>query len=97
MKAFPLTLRVLAHLLSYPDAELRSHLDELGTALHQERALSATRLAELDTLLQRLARRDALDTEAEFVELFDRGRGTACTCLSTCTATAATAARPWWT
>ena len=33
MKPFPLTLRVLAHLLSYPDAELRSHLDELGTAL----------------------------------------------------------------
>jgi nitrate reductase delta subunit len=77
MKAFPLTLRVLARLLSYPDAELRSHLDELGTALHQERALPASRLAELDTLLQRLARRDALDTEAEFVELFDRGRGTA--------------------
>ena len=77
MKPFPLTLRVLAHLLSYPDAELRSHLDELGTALRQEQALSTARLAELDTLLQRLARRDALDTEAEFVELFDRGRGTA--------------------
>ena len=77
MKAFPLTLRVLAHLLSYPDAELRSHLDELGTALRKEQALSPARLGELDTLLQRLARRDALDTEAEFVELFDRGRGTA--------------------
>ena len=77
MKPFPLTLRVLAHLLSYPDAELRSHLDELGTALRKEQALSTARLGELDTLLQRLARRDALDTEAEFVELFDRGRGTA--------------------
>lgn len=77
MKPCPLTLRVLAHLLSYPDAELRSHLDELGAALRQEQALSAARLAELDTLLQRLAHRDALDTEAEFVELFDRGRGTA--------------------
>ena len=77
MKPFALTLRVLAHLLSYPDAELRTHLDELGTALRQEQALSAARLAELDALLQRLARRDALDTEAEFVELFDRGRGTA--------------------
>ena len=77
MKPFALTLRVLAHLLSYPDAELRTHLDELGTALRQEQALSEARLAELDALLQRLARRDALDTEAEFVELFDRGRGTA--------------------
>ncbi len=77
MKPFALTLRVLAHLLGYPDAELRTHLDELGTALRQEQALSEARLAELDALLQRLARRDALDTEAEFVELFDRGRGTA--------------------
>ncbi len=77
MKPFALTLRVLAHLLGYPDAELRTHLDELGTALRQEQALSAARQTELDALLQRLARRDALDTEAEFVELFDRGRGTA--------------------
>ena len=29
------TLRVLAHLLSYPDAELRAHLPELEAALHQ--------------------------------------------------------------
>jgi nitrate reductase delta subunit len=35
------------------------------------------RLAELGALLQRLGRRDALETEAEFVELFDRCRGTA--------------------
>ena len=77
MKPFALTLRVLAHLLSYPDAEWRTHLDELGTALRQEQALSAARQAELGALLQRLARRDALEIEAEFVELFDRGRGTA--------------------
>ena len=36
------TLRVLAHLLSYPDAELRSHLPELQSALHDE-ARSAVR------------------------------------------------------
>ncbi len=76
-RPMPLTLRALAHLLSYPDAELRSHLAELGDALHGERALSPARLGELDALLQRLAQRDALETEAEFVELFDRGRGTA--------------------
>jgi hypothetical protein len=67
---------VLAHLLSYPDAELRAHLPELQAALHEERALSPARLAELDALITRLARRP-LDTEAEYVELFDRGRGTA--------------------
>ena len=71
------TLRVLAHLLSYPDAELRAHLPELRAALHEERALGASRLAELDALITRLTRRQPLDVEADHVELFDRGRGTA--------------------
>ncbi len=34
-----LTLRVLAKLLAYPDAELRAHLGELRAALRAERAL----------------------------------------------------------
>jgi nitrate reductase delta subunit len=88
---------VLAHLLSYPDAELAFAPGRTGHGAAPGASPLTSRLAELDTLLQRLARRDALDTEAEFVELFDRGRGTACTCSSTYTATAATAARPWWT
>ena len=71
------TLRVLAHLLSYPDAELRAHLPELQAALHDEKALGAARLAELDAFITRLARRPPLDVEADYVELFDRGRGTA--------------------
>ena len=77
MKRFSLTLRVLSHLLSYPDAELRGHLPELRAALHDERALGASRLAETDALIERLQRRRPLDVEAEHVELFDRGRGTA--------------------
>jgi nitrate reductase delta subunit len=77
MKTISKTLRVLAHLLSYPDAELRAHLPELQAALHEERALGASRLAELDALIGRLARRLPLDVEADHVELFDRGRGTA--------------------
>ena len=77
MAPFSLTLRVLAHLLRYPDAELRAHLPELRAALHDERSLSASRLAELDALIARLANRRALEVEAEHVELFDRGRGTA--------------------
>ncbi len=71
------TLRVLAHLLSYPDAELRAHLPELRAALHDEGALSPSRLAELDALIERLHKRRPLDVEAEHVDLFDRGRGTA--------------------
>jgi nitrate reductase molybdenum cofactor assembly chaperone NarJ/NarW len=72
-----LTLRVLAHLLRYPDAELREHLGELRDALHDERALSFGRLAELDRLIERLRTRRRCCVEAEYVELFDRGRGTA--------------------
>ena len=48
------TLRVLAHLLSYPDATLRAHLPELRAALRDERALTFGRLAELDALMDRL-------------------------------------------
>jgi nitrate reductase molybdenum cofactor assembly chaperone NarJ/NarW len=72
-----LTLRVLAHLLSYPDAALRGHLDEMRDALRSERALTAGRLLEIDALVDRLRSPRTLDTEAAYVELFDRGRGTA--------------------
>ena len=72
----PRTLRVLAKLLSYPDAELRQHLPELRDVLHNELALSPRRLIELDELIDTLAQADALDAEAGYVELFDRGRAT---------------------
>lgn len=71
------TLRVLAHLLRYPDAELRSHLPALREALHGERALTGARLAELDALFDRLQAQPDLKSEADYVELFDRGRRTA--------------------
>jgi nitrate reductase delta subunit len=71
-----MTLRVLARLLSYPDAELHAHLSELGQALHAERAVSTERLGELDVLIAALSRGDPLETEAEYVQLFDRGRST---------------------
>ncbi|MBP6095928.1 MAG: nitrate reductase molybdenum cofactor assembly chaperone [Methyloversatilis sp.] len=76
-KTSTLTLRVLAHLLSYPDATLREHLGEMQTALERERALSPARLAELIALMQHLGSARTMDTEATYVELFDRGRGTA--------------------
>jgi len=70
------TLRVFAALLSYPDAERRSHLPEMKAIVQRERALSATRLAELDALIDTLRRNDPLDVEADYVQLFDRGRAT---------------------
>jgi len=72
-----ITLRVLARLLSYPDAPLREHLAEMRDALHAEQALSVGRLAEIDALIERLRTARPLDAEAAYVELFDRGRGTA--------------------
>jgi nitrate reductase delta subunit len=71
------TLRALAWLLRYPDAELRAAAGEIGAALHDEGALEAGRLAELDALVRRLAAAPGLRVEAEYVELFDRGRRTA--------------------
>lgn len=74
--AASLTLRALAALLAYPDAELRAFVPSIGEVLYQEKSLSAPRLAELDVLLGALARRDTLANEAEYVSLFDRGRAT---------------------
>lgn len=72
-----LTLRVLAHLLAYPDAQLRAHHAELALALRAECALGAARTAELCALLQRVGTGPALQAETDYVELFDRGRSTA--------------------
>jgi len=72
-----LTLRVLAHLLRYPDAELRAHLGELAEALQLEAALPGQRLDELLAMIRRLDTQDFLQVESDYVELFDRGRSTA--------------------
>jgi len=71
------TLRALAWLLRYPDAEVRAALPELRRALHDDAALESGRRAELDALMDRLGGAGAMRTEAEYVELFDRGRRTA--------------------
>ncbi len=75
--AMRLTLRVLAHLLRYPDATLRAHLGDCADALQAEAALPGHRIAELLALIRQLGAQDALQTEATYVELFDRGHRTA--------------------
>ncbi|MBP7522894.1 MAG: nitrate reductase molybdenum cofactor assembly chaperone [Leptothrix sp. (in: Bacteria)] len=72
----PRTLRVLARLLGYPDAELRANLAAMSRVLHEEAALPQARLAELDALLAQIGRLDPLDAEADYVQLFDSGRRT---------------------
>ena len=70
------SLRVLAALLGYPDARMRGYLPEMCDVLRREGALSRARQAELDALIGSLAGADPLEAEANYVELFDRGRGT---------------------
>ena len=70
------TLRTLAALLGYPDDTMQAQLPQMREVLHAERALTSTRLAELDRLIATLERRDSLDNEAEYVSLFDSGRAT---------------------
>ena len=71
-----ISLRVLARLLAYPDADLRGHLPEMRAALHADKVLSKARLTELDDLIASLQHGDPLDSEGQFVEIFDRGRAT---------------------
>lgn len=70
------TLRVLAALLSYPDGRMRGHLPEMRNILCSEDVLGDARRAEIDALIESLAGADPLEAEADYVELFDRGRGT---------------------
>jgi nitrate reductase molybdenum cofactor assembly chaperone NarJ/NarW len=68
------TLRVLAALLAYPDAQLRTHVPEMRHLLVDEAAVSPPRRAELDALMDFLQCGDPLEAEAAYVELFDRSR-----------------------
>jgi nitrate reductase delta subunit len=68
------TLRVLAALLAYPDAQLRGYLPEMTTLLAGDNALPATRRAEIESLARWLAGADSIEVETAYVETFDRGR-----------------------
>jgi nitrate reductase molybdenum cofactor assembly chaperone NarJ/NarW len=78
MPARPMSksLRVLAALLSYPDTRLWGDIAEMRALLADEDSVSPSRRIELDALMDTLLRSDPLETEAAYVELFDRGRAT---------------------
>ncbi len=76
MKNTRYSLRALARLLAYPDAQLRADLAPLIAAIDEEGAVPAARRAELRALAADLVRRDPLEVEARYVETFDRGRAT---------------------
>jgi nitrate reductase molybdenum cofactor assembly chaperone NarJ/NarW len=70
------SLRVLAALLAYPDAQMRCHIPEMRDLLVDEAVVSQPRRVEMDALMDTLQRADPIDTEAAYVELFDRSRAT---------------------
>jgi nitrate reductase delta subunit len=76
MKKNAYSLRALALLLSYPDADMRSKLKDVMSVLSLERALSPTRISELKNLSEQLQSLDPLEVESRYVETFDRGRST---------------------
>lgn len=76
MKNNRYSLRALALLLGYPDAALRANALQLVDAIDDEGALPAARRAELRALAQELVRQDPMESEARFVDTFDRGRAT---------------------
>ncbi len=71
-----ISLRVLARLLAYPNAVLRADLADMQIALQADHVLSTARKAELTALIEHLGTGKPLEIEAEYVELFDRGRAT---------------------
>ena len=71
-----LTLRALARLLAYPDAELRAQMPALVDALRAEQVLPPARVAELQALAQQVCAIDPYEAEGRYVDTFDRGRQT---------------------
>ncbi len=76
MKNNRYSLRALALLMAYPNAELRTNAMQLVDAIDEEGALPAARRAELRAFATEMVRQDPMDTEARYVETFDRGRAT---------------------
>lgn len=67
-------LAALARLLDYPSAELQTHADELIHVLAAVEGLRAEERQAVVSFIQELAAADLMEAQAEYVELFDRGR-----------------------
>lgn len=76
MKKNKHTLRALSLLLGYPQKGLLEMIPALVGAINDEAALPAARRGEIQALAADLLRGDAIEAEARYVELFDRGRST---------------------
>lgn len=69
-----IALRIIAHLLDYPQQAFIDHQDEVLAALAQAEELDASQRDALARFIRQAAARPLLDRQAEYCELFDRGR-----------------------
>ncbi len=68
------SFRVLSRLLTYPQAELFDHLDEMKGILAEEGLLKPRKLKGLFAFMDELQATDLMDAQEVYVDLFDRGR-----------------------
>lgn len=71
-----MTLRILSRLLDYPDEALFTHSSDLIAALDDATELNLQQSARLVRFINQLCARPLLDVQADYCELFDRGRAT---------------------
>jgi nitrate reductase molybdenum cofactor assembly chaperone NarJ/NarW len=69
-------LVIVSRLLEYPDAALWQHQQEIHAALAESEVLSKEDAQALCVFVRDLTQKDVLDVQADYSELFDRGRAT---------------------
>lgn len=71
-----MALRIIGRLLDYPDRALFDHQQELEEALTSASELNEQQRAQLLAVMRDFSARPLLDLQADYCELFDRGRAT---------------------
>jgi nitrate reductase molybdenum cofactor assembly chaperone NarJ/NarW len=68
------TLKILSLLLSYPEAETLDALDDMAAVIEQENLLQEDHKKSVLALIDSYRGVDLLDSQEDYVALFDRGR-----------------------
>lgn len=68
------TFRILAKVISYPEAETSAHMVEMCAALKADGMLKGKTLSRLTAFMETLGQGDLLSLQEEYVAMFDRAR-----------------------
>ena len=68
------TFKVLAALLTYPEADHKAAVDEMVAAVKAENLLAGAHLAAVQRFVEEMKDTDLMDLQARYVGLFDRSR-----------------------